>query len=82
METDDLPLSNLSLRSERERRLRGSPTAEFFGMRDLPYLNIGMGDINVKWRRDSGVHGMRDCLGVLGSEDPIRDARLPMKLNV
>lgn len=51
-------------------------------MRDLPYLNIGMWDINVKWRRDSSVHGMRDCRGVLGSEDPIRDARLPIKLNV
>ena len=66
----------------RERRLRGSPTAEFFGMRDLPYLNIGTGDINVKWWRDSGVHGMRNCREVLGSEDPIRDARLPIKLNV
>ena len=45
----------------RESRLRGSPTAGFFGMRDLPYLNIGIGDIKAKWRGDSGVHGIRDC---------------------
>lgn len=41
METDDLPLSNLSHRKERERerRLRGSPIAGFFRTQDLPYLN-------------------------------------------
>ena len=45
----------------RERRLRGSPTAVFFWMRDLPYLNIGIGDIKAKWRGDSGLHGIPDC---------------------
>ena len=60
METDDLPLSNLSPRSERET-IKRSPTAVFFWMRDLPYLNIGIGDIKVKWRGDSGLHGIPDC---------------------
>ena len=56
-------------------------------MPDLPYLNVGIrDDIKAKWRRDSGVHGirlaekkssgLRDSAkikdGVMGSEDRIR----------
>ena len=80
----------------RERRLRGSPIAGFFRMHDLPHLNTEIRYIKAKWRRNSGVHGIWDCRkkpsgllerakikdGVMGSEDSIKDPRLPIKLNV
>ena len=85
METDDLPSIAYPLRARESRTVKRVLFSRVFsGCRIC--LNVGIRNINAKWRPDSGVHGirlaekkpsgLRDSAkikdGVMGSEDRIR----------